>query len=155
MNASGSKVFLEREMPQPLPVSCTRFLTPCCLLEVISCGMRTAHRQDLTPRLLMQTLCLHPAWESMLPWSLGSLCKGIADGQHALEFPLTVHGRQQLIPLGTLCGMDPRQVLLSVPTNAKQSMVYTLNPPNQNKIFARPRTHEQTQVVKKTVWGLF
>ena len=63
----------------------------------------------------LQTMCMHPQWCSIVPWSLASVCKAIASGQYDMEVPLTVDGRQQLVALSTIRRLELSQVLLLPP----------------------------------------
>ncbi|KAK9818565.1 hypothetical protein WJX74_010515 [Apatococcus lobatus] len=62
----------------------------------------------------IMVLCLHPDWQSILPWNLTALCRAIAHGELGAMFPLTVIGQRQLIPLGALCSIDPHLVYHTV-----------------------------------------
>ncbi len=51
----------------------------------------------------------------MLPSSMATICGAIVEGDRDLQLPLTVNCRRQMLPLSTLCSLEPFQVHLASP----------------------------------------
>ena len=62
---------------------------------------------------VLQEMAASQDWTSVLPSPIASICTAIANGDQHYQLPLTVNHRRQLLPLSTLCTLEPMPVLPS------------------------------------------